>query len=446
MHRAESSLWMRRGFSCLVCAVALACDSDLDWSVEDKLCTIEGDCLNGYVCSPEHKCIPIQVATARKPDAATTKSAAVSTSRRDATNASKPKAAADGGESREPFTPPPDPDASVPTSAIPEAGTPAAKGSAEMSPSRAASGPGSDAGVAANSDADAATDRGAGAGSGGAGAGGNGTGRSAPATTSADAGVMQPRAGVGGQSAASSQPETPNAGPSPPAEMPRADAAMPECGGRTTLCGSACIDVQGDPQHCGACDRKCSAPEHAAASCTDGTCEVRCDAQFTRCGNACVRLDADLANCGECGRVCTDPPGAAPICKGGQCGKQCNSGLQMCGETCVDLQRDSGNCNVCGARCPTSSRGTTSCDDGVCKLRCPNGQVACRGRCVADWSQCSSSIGITTPVGPLCLLGGRVCAGHCVSVNDDPEHCGECDRACKNTETCRNGRCAAGSS
>src|SRR3954466_15138247 len=61
---------MRRIIVCLVCAVAAACDSDLSWSVENKLCTIEGECLDGYVCSPEHKCIPIQVATARKPDAA----------------------------------------------------------------------------------------------------------------------------------------------------------------------------------------------------------------------------------------------------------------------------------------------------------------------------------------------------------------------------------------
>jgi hypothetical protein len=257
---------------------------------------------------------------------------------------------------------------------------------------------------------------------------------------------MQPSAGVGGQSAASSQPETATAGASPPAEMPRPDAAMPACEDRTTRCGSACIDLQRDSQHCGACDRKCSAPEHGTASCAAGSCEARCDAQFTRCGNACLRLEDDLRNCGECGRVCADPPGAVPICKGGQCSKQCNSGLQICGDACVDLQTDSANCNVCGARCPTSNRATSSCDDGVCKLRCPNGQVACRGRCVADWSQCSSSIGITTPVGSLCLLGGRVCAGHCVSVSDDAEHCGDCNRACKNTETCRNGRCASGSS
>jgi hypothetical protein len=52
---------------------------------------------------------------------------------------------------------------------------------------------------------------------------------------------------------------------------------------------------------------------------------------------------------------------------------------------------------------------------------------------------------VPTPMdtGPMCPSGSRRCGGVCVSVSDDPRHCGGCDRACAAGQGCVAGACTA---
>ena len=57
---------------------------------------------------------------------------------------------------------------------------------------------------------------------------------------------------------------------------------------------------------------------------------------------------------------------------------------------------------------------------------------------------------ITCPVGALCISGvcqcgaGQVnCQDGCYDLSADPDHCGNCDHACKVSQTCESGQCGA---
>ncbi len=65
---------------------------------------------------------------------------------------------------------------------------------------------------------------------------------------------------------------------------------------------------------------------------------------------------------------------------------------------------------------------------GVCARACAGAEVCFEGSCTA------------AP----CTGGERLCAGHCVSTDSDPDHCGTCDRACGAGQTCERGACTGG--
>ncbi len=100
----------------------------------------------------------------------------------------------------------------------------------------------------------------------------------------------------------------------------------PTCGASLVMCGSACVDTQKDPKHCGTCDHACAASE----ACRSGECHVVC-----RIGNATVAAgEADPANaCARCdpARSTTDwsldpdgtACGAGKICMNEACTPTC---------------------------------------------------------------------------------------------------------------------------
>lgn len=77
-------------------------------------------------------------------------------------------------------------------------------------------------------------------------------------------------------------------------------------------CGSHCILVDRDTDHCGACRTKCPANRPA---CVDGQCVAGCAPPFGNCNDGCkTNLQTDPANCGTCGHVCE-----SGFCSYGQC-------------------------------------------------------------------------------------------------------------------------------
>jgi hypothetical protein len=124
------------------------------------------------------------------------------------------------------------------------------------------------------------------------------------------------------------------------------------CTSGLSVCGSECVDLEGDASHCGACGVTCGAQE----TCQAGACG--CQPGTERCGGACVALASDPANCGACGFACA----AGQVCQAGTCREGCSAGAERCGDSCVVLAEDARNCGACGAVCPD----VQSCHQGRC--------------------------------------------------------------------------------
>ena len=97
-------------------------------------------------------------------------------------------------------------------------------------------------------------------------------------------------------------------------EVPPAtrDAAVGDASGASGACG----DTLRDPRNCGSCGYDCSAPA-AVVSCVNGGCNRTCASGFDDCdndrihgsaGNGCeTRVDSDANNCGACRKRCVAP-------------------------------------------------------------------------------------------------------------------------------------------
>jgi len=89
----------------------------------------------------------------------------------------------------------------------------------------------------------------------------------------------------------------------------------------------------------------------------DGECQ--CLPGFERCGGACVSLDHDASHCGACDHSCGDEQ-----CAAGEC--ECHAGSADCdpepGLQCQAIRDDAENCGACGHTCPSAS----ACRDGAC--------------------------------------------------------------------------------
>lgn len=107
-------------------------------------------------------------------------------------------------------------------------------------------------------------------------------------------------------------------------------------------CNGACVDLQSNPSHCGACGVSCTA---AAPFCESATCVATCSGSLTACGAACVNLGKSVAHCGACGAAC--PPTAQ--CANARC--VCPQAREVCGTDCVDVKADARNCGACGVAC-----------------------------------------------------------------------------------------------
>jgi hypothetical protein len=218
------------------------------------------------------------------------------------------------------------------------------------------------------------------------------------------------------------------------------DTGPSGCAAGQTLCGGACVDLQSDGKHCGACGKVCD----SGLFCSQGSCVEGCPPGLTACGGGCVNLQSDRNNCGVCGRTC--PSGQR--CDIGAC--VCPSGLAACSGICVNLQSDFRHCGACGNVC---SRFPFLCCSGVCKGAtdtqncgacgqvCPTGVPCCDAKCCAPPAVCSG----TSNIGPACVCPAvgtvKRCSGECVDTATNRSHCGACGKQCLGGQSCVNGQC-----
>ena len=80
-----------------------------------------------------------------------------------------------------------------------------------------------------------------------------------------------------------------------------------------TLCGSECVDLGSNTDHCGECDRACSGSHVATLSCSGGVCDSSCSGAWLNCiqpaapaaDDGCeTNGDTSTHNCGGCGVSC----------------------------------------------------------------------------------------------------------------------------------------------
>ena len=107
--------------------------------------------------------------------------------------------------------------------------------------------------------------------------------------------------------------------------VPIVEICDPDCVGDFTCCNGECVDVNSRLEHCGACNRpclpgrecvnaKCGVPCSSGCSasqvCSLGFCAGICDSGLTECGTDCIDVFSDPNHCGGCNIVCE----ASEIC------------------------------------------------------------------------------------------------------------------------------------
>jgi len=238
-------------------------------------------------------------------------------------------------------------------------------------------------------------------------------------------------------------------------------AALPGCPEDFGRCGGACVDLDTDPEHCGACGSTCGAGRVCAggvcACASDPECagvaglDVRC------CGGACTDVVGNSLNCGGCdfvcgsgslccGVACHDPASDPAHCGG--CGLSCAAGQACCGGACADTATDPLNCGACGVTCAAgesccdgvcSALGTDPANCGFCGVACANLQACCSGGCrdlTGDPAHCGGC-------SAACAPGESCCAGGCADLESSEALCGACGTSCAAGQTCLAGSCRA---
>ncbi|MBL8922135.1 MAG: hypothetical protein JNJ54_25015 [Myxococcaceae bacterium] len=196
-----------------------------------------------------------------------------------------------------------------------------------------------------------------------------------------------------------------------------------DCASGLTCCSGACIDVQKDTRHCGACGVACGS-QNAVASCQAGSCRLACGEGFSDCNgqpaDGCeVNTRGDVAHCGACGQACSTA-NATAACANGQCAVgACQGGYANCdgraANGCeVATTTDLANCGACGVACAPPDA-TPRCSTSLCTI----------GSCMPGRGDCDSQSANG------CETDTRTTA----------QHCGACDRACAADQLCVSGEC-----
>ena len=198
----------------------------------------------------------------------------------------------------------------------------------------------------------------------------------------------------------------------------------PDCSGIDTCCGTDCVDLQTNLDHCGACDALCRR-DNATPKCEGGVCSIdHCDNLWDDCNgqdpDGCEVSLETLTDCGSCGIPCSRT-NATASCAGGNCHiGSCDNLWGDCDgndpngcETPLNTMTDCGACNT-----PCSlANATEECSTGQCRI------VSCDNL----WGDCDSNH-----------------STGCESRLDTVANCGSCGTLCSRanaSEQCPNGNC-----
>ncbi len=190
-----------------------------------------------------------------------------------------------------------------------------------------------------------------------------------------------------------------------------------DCGKELRLCGSLCVDVESDSEHCGDCGESCDGGQ----VCLAGKCESGCGATLANCGGKCADTENDPSHCGECSKSCPTPPNSEPVCVKGACAWFCNGDKLDCNQVAndgceLDVSQSVAHCGACGKACPAIANGQPLCQSGECKPACNVGYDDC----------------------------DKILANGCeANLKSDAKHCGACGKTCNSAaqELCIDGTC-----
>jgi hypothetical protein len=207
-------------------------------------------------------------------------------------------------------------------------------------------------------------------------------------------------------------------------------------------CGSACVDLTSDSANC------------------DG-CGYTCPSGLACVGNLCVEPDSGvfdlgpLVPCpvGSLPRFSCVPPGCQPENEGKDC--PLSSGLSgvCCAGSCVDENADPMNCGSCGVSCASGyCQAGWGCMPAAvpqdCLQSCGPGTICANRSCVDGTcrSPGQAFYQATQPADEYCLAQdgtvGLCCqSGACAHLNSDPQNCGGCGVVCPSGQTCQSGLC-----
>lgn len=156
-----------------------------------------------------------------------------------------------------------------------------------------------------------------------------------------------------------------------------------------TRCGATCVNLQNDPEHCGACDVPATPMANASPACVNGASALGgCAAQWGNCdqlpGNGCEQTLSTDKHCGGCGQIATLPNATATCAEGTAAVKQCHAGWGNC---------DGVGGNGCETYTLSSVQHCGGCNQPVVtppnmQATCVNGQGYVQG-CVSGWAECN---------------------------------------------------------
>ena len=260
-----------------------------------------------------------------------------------------------------------------------------------------------------------------------------------------------------------------------PAGMP-AGACVASCPAGETQCGSSCVDLAVDPQHCGLCDIACTF-DHGIGACSASACVLSaCEPLFSDCdmtaATGCETPIDTLDNCGACGSSCTIAAGVTS-CVAGDCNiDECFGDFGDCNDDpsdgCESDLQSALTCGSCAMTCDARNPvcGVASTGVRMCVASCTEpAESMCGDRCLdtdTDLANCGGcgNVCTVTDGAPRCV-GGECLVATCDPMRGDCDglgsngcevdlqtslaHCGACGAACSGPDAqCSGGECTVG--